>query len=301
MEWSIAAGAHRAVIAQVGGGLRGYSAGTEDYVDGYGPGDVAPAAAGQVLAPWPNRVRDGRYSFGGVYQQLPLTEPDHHNAIHGLVNWVPWYLVDQAADAVTVGYDLPPQPGYPFAIRLRTRWSVGPGGLTAEHEATNTGEDPAPFGLGSHPYLRIPGVAVDDLVLQLSMGSRLLTDGRLLPIGAARVGDSSYDFTAGRKLAGVRLDTTFGLPSRDGEGRVHGVLTAPDGRAVSLWAGESFRWLQVFTADGLPGGRDRRAVAIEPMTCPPDALRSGRDLVTIAPGESWRGTWGIAPGDTLSR
>ncbi|WP_412540661.1 aldose 1-epimerase family protein [Longispora sp. K20-0274] len=300
MEWSIAAGDQRAVVTEVGGGLRSYSAGGVDLVDGYPADGLCPFAAGQVLAPWPNRVRDGRYTFAGVPRQLPLSEPDWHNAIHGLVNWVGWRAVEVADDAVTVEYELPPSPGYPFRLLLRTRWSVGPDGLRAEHHATNTGTGPAPFGLGAHPYLRIDGVPIDDVVLRLSMRSRLLTDSRLLPIGAARVDGTDYDYTAGRRLGDTRLDTTFGLPTRDEDGRITGVLTAPDGRSVMLWADQSFRWLQLYTADGLPDGRHRRSVAVEPMTCPPDALRSGRDLVTLQPGEQWRGTWGIVASDSLS-
>jgi aldose 1-epimerase len=299
MEWSIVAGDQHAVITAVGGGVRCYTVGGVDLIDGYPVDQLCPAAAGQVLAPWPNRVRDGKYSFAGTRRQLPLNEPERANAIHGLVNWVAWHAVAVAGDAVTVEYELPPQPGYPFPLGLRTRWSAGPDGLRAEHEATNLGAGPAPFGLGAHPYLRIPGVSVDDLVLRLSMRSRLLTDGRLLPIGSARVDGSPYDFTAGRRLDGVRLDTTFGLPDRDSAGRIRAVLTAPDGRAVTVWADTSFHWLQVYTADGLPDGRDRRAVAVAPMTCPPDALRSGRDLVTLAPGEKWRGAWGIVAKDSL--
>jgi aldose 1-epimerase len=52
----------------------------------------------------------------------------------------------------------------------------------------------------------------------------------------------------------------------------------------------------VFTGDSLHGERHRRSVAIEPMTCPPDAFRSGRDMVVIKPGDTWRGAWGIRPG-----
>src|SRR3712207_4471121 len=91
-QWTIEAGGHRAVIVEVGGGLRTYTVDGEDIVDGYGPDELAPASAGQVLAPWPNRIRDGRYTFGGEEHQLALSEAPRHNAIHGLVSWVRWRL-----------------------------------------------------------------------------------------------------------------------------------------------------------------------------------------------------------------
>jgi aldose 1-epimerase len=64
---------------------------------------------------------------------------------------------------------------------------------------------------------------------------------------------------------------------------------------MTLWMDEAFRWVQVFTADALPEPRRRRGVAVEPMTCPPDAFNSGEDLLVLAPGETWRGSWGISP------
>jgi aldose 1-epimerase len=36
-----------------------------------------------------------------------------------------------------------------------------------------------------------------------------------------------------------------------------------------------------------------RAVAIEPMTCPADALNTGTDLIELKPAASWSGSWGI--------
>jgi len=248
-----------------------------------------------VLAPWPNRVRDGRYSFGGTAYQLPLTEPGRHNAIHGLVNWVRWRPVTVTRAAVTLEHHLVPQPWYPWPLTVRTTWRVGADGLTASHEATNTGATPAPFGLAAHPYLLVPGVPVDALTLYLPALSRLLVDGRLLPIGAARVAGTESDFTEGRRLAGVALDDAFGEPVFDGSGRSVVELRAPDGRGVACWAGEAFRWWQVMTGDALGPPRRRRSVAVEPMTCPPDAFRSGRDVVVLAPGETWRGSWGLYP------
>ena len=92
-----------------------------------------------MLAPWPNRIRDGRYSFAGRDYQLPLTEPTRHNAIHGLVNRLRWSVVDPSGASVQVTRPPPPTPGYPWPLELRTTWSVGADGLTAEHQATNTG------------------------------------------------------------------------------------------------------------------------------------------------------------------
>ena len=287
-QWHLSADGQEAVVVEVGGGLRAYSAAGESIVDGYELDELCPGCAGQVLAPWPNRIRDGKYSFAGSSYQLALTEPTRHNAIHGLACWLRWSCVDLAASSVTLQCDLPPTPGYPWPLRLRTAWSIGADGLTAAHEATNLGDHPAPFGMGTHPYVQLPGVPLADTVLRLPAQSRLLVDARLLPIGAAKVTGTEYDFTEPRRIGSAVLDSAFGDVIHDGDGRsVARLSTVDDSRAVEVWADGSFHWWQAFTGDTLAEPRRRRSVAIEPMTCPPDALRSGRDVVVLQPEETW--------------
>ncbi|MGB2568894.1 aldose 1-epimerase family protein [Micromonospora citrea] len=296
-QWTIAADGHEAVIVEVGGGLRSYRHDGVDYLDGYEEDELCPGSAGQVLAPWPNRIRDGAYTFGERSLQLDLSEPARNNAMHGLVNWVSWHLVEEAADAVTVGYDLPPRPGYPWPLRLRTRFSVGADGLRAEHEATNLGDEPAPFGFSMHPYLRLPDVPVDQISLRVPGRTRVLLDGRLLPVGATSVAGTEYDFTALRPIGDAVLDVAFGDVVRGDDGGSAVTLAAGDGTtAVHVWADREFGWWQVFTGDTLTGQRQRRSVAVEPMTCPADAFRSGKDVITLKPGATWRGAWGVRPG-----
>jgi aldose 1-epimerase len=292
-QWTIRSGEHEAVLVEVGGGLRVYRHAGREVLDGYRADEVCPASAGSVLAPWPNRIRDGRYTLDGVAHQLALSEPTANNAIHGLVRWVPWRPVEVADDAVTVECTLPAQPGYPWTLRLGTTWRVGPDGLRATHRATNLCDRPAPFGLGAHPYLAVPG-RVDDVVLTLPTRTRLLLDARKLPIGAARMAGGDHDFSAPRAIGPAELDDAYGeVP--DGGSRVE--LSTVDGQPlVSVWADGAFRWWQVFTGDPLPAPRTRRSVAVEPMTCPPDAFHSGRDVVTLEPGATWQGSWGITPG-----
>jgi aldose 1-epimerase len=296
-QWTVSGAGQEAVIAEIGGGLREYRVDGVDYVDGYGVDEVAPGSAGQVLAPWPNRIRDGAYTFGGRQQQLSLTEPARHNAIHGLVNWQPWHVVAQADGALTVETEVPAQPGYPWPLLVRTHWSVGPAGLRARHEAVNLSAEPCPFGIAPHPYLRLPGVAVDDIVLHVPARTRLLVDGRMLPIGAAKVAGTEFDFSVPRRIGATVLDTAFGEVDRDDSGVSVVTLSGPAGSpSVSMWAEAAFGWWQVYTGDTLPADRYRRSVAVEPMTCPPDAFRSGRDLIVLEPGQAWAGAWGIRPG-----
>jgi aldose 1-epimerase len=295
-QWTIEADGHRAVVVEVGGVLRSYAAGDRDILDGFGTDELAPACAGQVLTPWPNRIRDGHYTFEGSAYQLPLTEPDKHNAIHGLCNWVRWRLAEQTPGAVTLDYHLPAQIGYPWSLELRTRWSVSADGLRCDQQVTNTSDANAPFGYSVHPYLQLPGVAVDDIVLHVPGRIRVLADVRLLPIGAVQVAGTEYDYTEPRRVGAAVLDTTFGNLEYDADGGSAVTIADPSSDAsVTVWADGNFKWWQVFTGDTLSDERHRRSVAIEPMTCPPDAFRSGRDLIVLAPGRTWSATWGIRP------
>src|SRR5262245_4069956 len=136
-QYEIVHAAQRAVIVEFGGGLRSYAVGDRDVLDGYARGEMCAAGRGQVLAPWPNRLADGSYEFNGRRHQLPLTEPDAHNAIHGLVQWQPWRACEQEARRVVVEHVLRPQPGYPFALELRIEYALSDDGLMVSMRATN--------------------------------------------------------------------------------------------------------------------------------------------------------------------
>jgi aldose 1-epimerase len=293
-QWSIESGSTRAVVVEVGGALRHYSVGDVQVLDGFEADELSPASAGQILAPWPNRIRDGKYTFEGQTHQLSLTEPARHNAIHGLTNWSRWAVVERAADAITVEFELPAQVGYPWWLTLRTRWQVSADGLRCEQEVVNNSAANAPWGFSVHPYLQLPGVAVDDILLHVPGKTRILADGRLLPIGAVGVAGTEYDFTEARKIGDLVLDTTFGDIEHDASGITEVTIADPASPAkVVVWADDKFKYWQVFSGDTLHGERFRRSVAIEPMTCPPDSFRTGRDLIVLAPGERWTATWGI--------
>nr|WP_296069568.1 aldose 1-epimerase family protein [uncultured Actinoplanes sp.] len=293
-QWTIEAHGHRATVVEVGGVLREYTVDGTPVLDGFEADELSPASAGQILAPWPNRIRDGKYTFGEQTYQLSLTEPARHNAIHGLTNWSRWRLVEQAADAITVEFELPAQIGYPWWLTLRTRWSVSADGLRCDQEVVNVSGQDAPWGYSVHPYLQLPGVAVDDIVLHVPGKSRILADARLLPIGTVSVAGTEFDFSEPRKIGDLVLDTTFGEIEHDADG-ITEVTLSGDGREVVVWADGKFKYWQVFTGDTLHGERFRRSVAVEPMTCPPDAFRTGRDVIVLAPGESWTASWGIRP------
>ena len=296
-QWVIGHGSQRAVVTEVGGTLRSYAVGDRQIVDGFGADEWSHDGRGQVLAPWPNRLGDGRYTFGDTAAQAPLDEPARNNAIHGLVRWLPWRRVVQAQNRVVVACTLRPAPAYPWTLELEVDYHLGRTGLTVRTSASNPGAGPVPFGLGFHPYLLPPGGSLDSAVLTVPADRCVVTDERGLPVGGRPTPGTELDFFSGRPLSGIRLDTCFTGLRRDAAGTADVRLADPAGGAagVALWVDEHFPYVMVFTGDTLAPERARRSVAVEPMTCPPDALRSGTDLIVIEPGARWSGSWGIRP------
>jgi aldose 1-epimerase len=296
-QLEISAGPYRAVVTESGGALRSLSHDGRHLIDGFGPDEMSSGGRGQLLMPWPNRVRDGKYSFHGKDLQLPLTEPSLGNASHGLVRWVAWTTAQQTSDTVTLTYRLMAQTGWPWGLAVRVTYELSEQGLRVTQAATNLSDEPAPYAAGAHPYLRVGPGPVDGLELTLPAGRRYLSDDRKLPVGETSVAGSPMDFRSARAIGGTQLDDCFTDLERDSDGRATATLRDPrSGEAVALWVDETWTCLQAFTADGVPHTA-RRSLAVEPMTAPPDALNSGIDLLVLAPGQTHAGSWGIrAPG-----
>jgi aldose 1-epimerase len=296
-QYEIESGPYRATVTELGAGLRELLFRGEPLIAGYEADELPPAGAGALLAPWPNRIGGGRYAFGGTEFQLALTEPASANAIHGLTRWTAWTPVARGADAVALRSAPHGYQGYPFCVEIDAEYRVEAGtGLHVAITARNRGTRAAPYGTGSHPYLTVRTPSVDGCHLTLPASSWLPLDDHGLPAGpVAPVEGTDYDFRQARVIGSTSLDHALTGLQRDSEGRARARLAADGGSGaqVGLWAGPGYRWLQVFTGDSLGPDRRRKAVAIEPMTCPPNAFVTGDDLLVLEPGQSLTHTWGI--------
>jgi aldose 1-epimerase len=292
-QYEIVCGAQRAIITEVGAGLRTYTTDGRDVIDGYGADEMCHSGRGQLLAPWPNRIEDGSYTFGGREHQVALSEPAAHNAIHGLVRWQAWSVRTREPARVVLEHRLHPQPGYPFALLLSVEYALTNDGLSVHTTARNIGEDVCPYGSGAHPYLTL-GARVDALTLHAPARTVLRSDDRGLPRDELPVEATEYDFRQPRPIGTTVLDHCFTDLERDPDGRTRVELRDPTSNdAVVLWVDASYPFLMLFTGDPLPDVA-RRALAVEPMTCPPNAFRTNTAVIALAPGESASGTWGIS-------
>src|SRR4051812_11172368 len=174
-QFSLQLGAATAVITEVGAGLRSYSVDGRELLDGYGVDQMCTGARGQTFIPWPNRIADGRYEFDGATHQLPLTEPESHNAIHGLTRWSEWHLTGGNGHSITLQTTLHASPGFPFPLRCQIRYRLHSGGLSVETRSTNIGTTPCPYATGAHPYISLGTSRIDELTVQVPARSYLPT------------------------------------------------------------------------------------------------------------------------------
>ena len=280
-------GAVTAQIAQVGASLRSLTVGGVGLVPPYPLGEPTPSCSGVVLAPWPNRVRDGRWDDEGTVRQLAITEPKLNNASHGLLRFAT-YEASQGESCAKLRATIVPQTGWPYELGTSVTYTLTDAGISVEHVLENRSDAAVPVAVGTHPFVTIDDVDPHDLVLTVPAATQFEVDDRMLPTGTTAAPAELRD---GVRLGDTVLDTGFTDLARDADGRVRHTLAAPDGRSVTLWQGEGFDFVQVYTTTSYPD--QPLAVAIEPMTAPADALNSGLGIRRLLPGESWTLHWGI--------
>ncbi|MFI0367980.1 aldose 1-epimerase family protein [Actinomadura sp. 1N219] len=290
-QYALSAGPYQAVVTEAGAGLRELTHEGRPLILTYGADETAPAAFGQLLIPWPNRVDRGRYAYGGATHQLDLSEPERDCAIHGLVRWSPWRAADQRPDRVRLAHRLLGTAGYPFRLDLEAEYTLDAAdGLHVRITARNAGTATAPYGHGAHPYLTA-GEPIDSCAVTLGADRYLPVDDRMIPSGPSLdVTGTRYDLRTGTLLSDRLIDNAFTDLNRDGDGRVW-VILAGAAHTVRLWADEAHPWMEIYTADNAPNPRE--GLGIEPMTCPPNAFASGEGLRHLEPGAEFTGTWGI--------
>jgi aldose 1-epimerase len=295
-QYDLSAGDFRATITELGAGLRRLEHRGQPVIVGYEPDMLPPGGAGQLLCPWPNRVDGGRYTIDGAHYQLDLSEPANENAIHGLTRWLSWAPGPGSAaeDEITLRHVLLGHQGYPFCLEFDASYRLDADrGLEVSISARNVGSLAAPYGTGSHPYLTAGAATVDECELELPAGLWQPIGERGIPYDSAKdVTGTEFDFRAPKRIGVTQLDSALTGLTREADGRARARLTGPRAQ-VTLWAGPGYEWLQVFTGDTLDPSHRRKAVAIEPMTCPPNAFVSGVDLLMLEPGDSVTHTWGI--------
>lgn len=286
-------GRYSAVVTVRGGALRELRFGDRNLVVGFGAEGAVPDYRGVICAPWPNRLADGTYTYAGKSYAAAVNEPERGSALHGLAIHLPWEVQEAAADRAVLRCRIPAGPDYPGTLDLTVTYALSDDGLHGTVRAVNTGSVSAPYGVCPHPYVVAGPSPLDDWSLELPANTYLeVTPDRLLPVGLRKVEGDAFDFRSPRRLGPVEIDHAFTDISRDAAGLARVRVLDPSGTGVELEWGTEWPWVQVHTGDK-PIGPDRLGLAVEPMTCPPDALHSGTDLIHLQPGQSHSAAWTI--------
>ncbi|MBA3265623.1 MAG: aldose 1-epimerase family protein [Nocardioidaceae bacterium] len=290
-QYSLTGFGYTATVTQVGAALRELTFEGAELVRGFGSDQMMPHFRGAVLAPWPNRVSDGSYRFGGHEHQLALNEAERRNALHGLVAFDEWRLIHQRDTQVTLAHRLWPQPGYPFRLDLEMTYVLGAQGFTWRLTAVNVGDRAAPYGCSIHPYFVAGSGSVDAWSLELPATHYLEVDELLRPIRTRPVEGSQFDFRIPRTIRETQIDNAYTGLTFDDRGFAVASLRSEEGKGVELRWDASCPWVQVHTADRPERELNRVGLALEPMTCPPDAFRTGTDLIVLEPADTHSVRW----------
>ncbi|NUT73282.1 aldose 1-epimerase family protein [Pseudarthrobacter sp. C4D7] len=293
-QYRISSAGYSAAIVLEGAAVRMLTHQSRDLIVPFAPGEPMPDYRGALVAPWPNRIPDGRYSFGGLEQRVPINEPSRAAALHGLVSHAPWSLHHHDEASIRLLHILRPSEGYPFELRLEVSYTVDEAGFHTTITTTNTGEHTAPYGTCPHPYLIAGPSPLDAWHLELNASTFLdVTPDRLIPIQRKAVDGTALDYRRSRPLGGTAIDHAFTDLRPTAAGRRGVTLWDPTGTGVAMSWGDACPWVQIHTADHIIPERHRIGLAVEPMTCPPNAFNSGDDLVVLLPAMTHNAQWSI--------
>lgn len=278
-EIVLESGEYRARIVTVGAGLAGLTLAGRDLVIPHAVEELPDGYLGKTLLPWPNRIADSAYEWNGARYEVGCNEPSTGAALHGLMCWTEWEVVHADKDSATLGAFIAPRYGYPWALETWVTYALNAdSGLTVSVHTKNIGAEPAPYGASSHPYLTLDGARNDSYELNVPATMIVEVDGDLAPVATRPAVELDRDFSSPRLLGDLPIDHAFtGLPEG---GWTVSIRDPHSGMSASV--ASDARWVQVYTADSM----DRSGVAVEPMTCPPNAFNSHEDLIVLQPGES---------------
>lgn len=253
--------------------------------------DANAPYAGAVLAPWPNRLAAGAYRWRDQTHHAPINEPEFGHAIHGFVAAHRWSLRHYGRESISLACHIGRDLGFDFDVSLGIRYSVAHEGLTCSIVAVNIGEESAPFGCGFHPYVRPGDSPVEDWLVTVDASHHLAIDELTkIPVGMVGTAASPFDFLQPKRIGMDPFSRAFRLNRADGSHPVVSIAD-PSGGTVHLYVDAALPWVQVYRPDP---ALDIRAVAVEPMTCRPNAFNSAPEEVRLDVGNATKATWRLA-------
>ncbi len=242
--------------------------------------------AGSKLSPFPNRLAAGKFTFEGTEHQLYINEIELNNNLHALLHNRPFDVVSSSADDKSAVLVLKHayqgvEKGFPFPYDIEISVAYTLQETTISTKVTNTGDTNMPIGDGWHPYFIFEDIS--KVSLKMGQATRV----------SSLVGNEEgnvHGYESGRLIGEGQLDDCFLV---QGDRFEVGLEDAEAGVSITTWqesATGQYRYLQVYTPP------NRKEIAVEPVSCPPNAFNTGKGLVVLAPGESTEMKIGIRVG-----
>ncbi|HEU4685073.1 MAG TPA: hypothetical protein VFS39_11290 [Nitrospira sp.] len=293
----------RVIVSPWGASLRRYFTvagdGREtDIVWGYSRGAGKKGGQGDVLIPFPGRIRGGRYGFDGHEYQLECNDKEGPNAIHGFVRTIPWVLRRANRTEATFEVELEAARyktrGYPFSLAIELTYELTQGVLACSFAVRNRGGSSAPVGVGFHPYFTVGTHRIDEAECRIPSAAYLDFEDLVPTGGVVRVEGTDWDFRDRRPIGIRRFNHCYVELQHDNRGLATASLRDPKtGRTVEIEMDRSFTAVVVYTGDAISDA-PRRALAIEPMTCATDAFNHPEwGLTRLEPDEQCTGRYVI--------
>jgi aldose 1-epimerase len=229
-----------------------------------------------ILFPFPNRIRDGQFTWNTKEYRLPANDPSGKNAIHGFVCQRPWRALAEGADdhsAWVTGEFIGSRDGpetldlWPADYGIRITYRLLEQRLEIDAELMNTDSSDLPFGLGYHPYFAIApfGGQQAEVVINANKHWQLAES---LPTGRKDLVDERTDLRGGKRYDSLRLDDVFtdlNPPSKTNGLALAGMVRGGS-RRLEIYTDGNFREIVAFTPP------HRQAICLEPYTCATDAI-----------------------------
>lgn len=248
-----------------------------------------------ILFPFPNRIRGGSFQWAGRDYQISGLDAVG-NAIHGFVLDRPWRVIDSGQSFVEGEFQLSQDAAdrlesWPADFIIRVRYDVKGAALACRFHIENPSAEPLPWGLGTHPYFRMPLSEESELshcLIQAPASERWnLID--CLPTGEKSPVEGPTDLNDGQRLGETRLDDVLTSISHENNHIESIAMDSQRGLQIRQTTDPVFRELVVYTPP------HDRSVCLEPYTCVTDAInldQSGRESGwrTLPPGETFQ-TW----------
>ncbi len=238
--------------------------------------NLAPKTyAGSLLAPWPNRIAKGRYTYEGKDYQLEIRD-GLGNAMHGLVDEATAEVVETRAGFLKLATKVEADTGYPWNLLVEATFELTADELVVGYSVTNVGSGNAPVGIGTHPYFPFS----DDTTIVVNAVTATVHGSDMLPVSSTPAVEIGLGPGNAVLVRDLKLDTQF-------TGVTNPVATLRTGNlSLDIWH-DNAPWLMIYTTNKFPwADGPGNAIAIEPQTCPADAFNTGEDLRVLASGES---------------